>query len=152
MLSRTTETTPPADALRGQVPCEPVSRHDGPIAYRGCDALFCQPVGRVRRCPVSLALYGAANALAILFLLILTYDVRRYELLDPRAGVDDVSHWRESLATLGVFLLCIPGAYVLKSHGPWILVLLAVPVRLPGFLHRFQAFLRRRRSAKNPTV
>jgi hypothetical protein len=44
--------------------------------------------------------------------------------------------------SLGVFVLCIPAAYILKSHGPYFLILLAVPDRIT-FLRRLVTRVRR---------
>jgi hypothetical protein len=44
--------------------------------------------------------------------------------------------------------LCIPAAYLLRQNGPWVLVLLAVPSRVPGLARRRrQRAARRARSA-----
>ena len=92
--------------------------------------------------PLALAIYGALSALASLMLILLTYDVRRY---DPasRAAVtpaDDTSLLSGWL-NLVVFLLCIPAGYVLHANGPYVLLLLIVTGPLP-LLHRLARHLR----------
>jgi uncharacterized membrane protein len=91
-------------------------------------------LGQYGGTPLALAIYGGTNAAAILVLMALDRDVRRYELTAPGSThADDYSRQWQSWLTLGVFLICIPGAYVLGRHGPWLLVLLAVPDRIVGF-------------------
>lgn len=88
-------------------------------------------LGRYGSTPFALALYGAINALATLALIALTYEVRRS---DP-SGRDALAHVDKlNLLTgwlnLGVFLLCIPAAFVLGANGPFVLILLAATNRL----------------------
>ena len=97
--------------------------------------------------PIALAVYGATNALASITLMFLSRDVRRLGVRPESA--EDYDHSLGSWMNLGVFLLCIPGGYVLGSHGPWILVVLALPGRvavvrrlinhagIQGLAHRF---------------
>ena len=93
--------------------------------------------------PIALALYGVFNAIAVLTLLQIRRDIAQYGLTPhPDQATGDASWIRDSVRSLGVFLLCIPAGYVLGSHGPWVLVLLAVPTRLP----RIGRFGRRRRA------
>ena len=81
--------------------------------------------------PIALAIYGAVNALATFMLIVLTRDVRRLGLLDPRAErTDTFERSREGWLNLVVFLLCIPAGYVLGSRGAFVLVLLIIPDRL----------------------
>jgi uncharacterized membrane protein len=82
--------------------------------------------------PIALALYGAFNALATLMILQLAHDVRELKLIGRHARVatDALPRWA-IVSNLGVFLLCIPAGYVLGSHGPWVLVLLAAPLHVP---------------------
>jgi hypothetical protein len=87
-----------------------------------------------------LALYGAANALALLALVALNRDVERLGLAGD-AEPNDYAHRWETWLTLAVFTLSIPAAFVLGRHGPWFLILLAVPNRI-GWLRRL--FSRRR--------
>lgn len=83
--------------------------------------------------PFAVALYAATNALATLALIVLTYDVRRY---DPaRDAVETPIDNRALLASwlnLAVFLICIPGAYLLGANGPYVLLLLLVSNLLVG--------------------
>jgi uncharacterized membrane protein len=99
---------------------------------------FADLLGEDGGLPFALALYGAANVVAILLLLLLGRDIRRLQLLDPRAG-QDLFQRRDILRTLTVFVLCIPAGYILKGQGPWIFILLTVPVTIPAFLHRRRA-------------
>ena len=78
--------------------------------------------------PIAVAVYGAANALASITLMFLSRDVRRLGVRPDSA--DDSDHHLGGWINLAVFVLCIPGAYVLGSHGPYILVLLALPGRV----------------------
>ncbi len=89
-------------------------------------------LGRYGGVPISLAVYGAVNALATVAILRLRHDIRRLALADPLAdaGADDqrAVAWQMYL-NLVVFLLCIPAGYVLGHKGPLVLLLLAVPER-----------------------
>jgi uncharacterized membrane protein len=88
-------------------------------------------LGRYGSTPFAVALYGAAGALATLALIALTYEVRR---CDPRGRNATTTTDNQNLLTswlnLAVFLLCIPGAYLLGSHGPYIFLLLLVTNRV----------------------
>ena len=84
--------------------------------------------------PIAVAVYGATNALASITLMFLSRDVRRLGVRPDSA--DDSDHHLGGWINLAVFVLCIPGAYVLGSHGPYILVLLAVPGRV-AVIRRF---------------
>ena len=75
--------------------------------------------------PFALALYGAFNAAATLVLMLIARDVRQYDLLDKNAELAG-PRWEARLNLL-VFLLCVPGGYLLGHNGPWLLVLLALP-------------------------
>ncbi len=76
--------------------------------------------------PSALVFYSAFNIAAHLALLRLLGRV-------PGDAID--AQQREGLwANIGVFLLCIPGAYALGSHGPWLLLLLV----LAGWLSRLR--------------
>jgi uncharacterized membrane protein len=92
--------------------------------------------GRYGSTPFAFVLYAAANALATAALILLTYDVRR---CDPaREAVETPADNLALLAgwvNLGVFLICIPGAYLLGADGPFLLLLLLVTNRLVG-LHK----------------
>ena len=76
--------------------------------------------------PSALSFYCAFNVLATLTVLRLLNDVRPRPL--DAAGSEE----RERLwANIVVLLLCIPGAFVLKGNGPWLLLLLMVAGRVP---------------------
>lgn len=78
--------------------------------------------------PSGLAFYSAFNVAASLAMLRLLHDVRRRPL--DAAGIEE----RERLlADILVLLLCIPGAFVLKGDGPWLLLLLMVSGRVTRF-------------------
>lgn len=88
-------------------------------------------LGRYGSEGTALALYGAANALATLTLIVLSSDVRRLQLSDgPLSARDDYAHRWSSWLNLIVFLLCLPAGYVLGHHGPYVLLLLAIPAPL----------------------
>jgi uncharacterized membrane protein len=79
---------------------------------------------------ISLVVYGALNAVAVLSLLRLHHIVRTRHLAPlevPDPVHDDVP---ELLGSLGVFLLCIPAGYVFPGNGTWTLALLAVVPRV----------------------
>jgi uncharacterized membrane protein len=90
-------------------------------------------LGRYGSEPISLALYGAFNALATLTLIVMSSDVRRLQLSDGEFSADDdyAHHWTTWLS-LFVFLLCIPAGYVLGHRGPYVLLLLAIPAVIPA--------------------
>lgn len=78
--------------------------------------------------PSALVFYSAFNIAAHLALL---------RLLARIPGAAVTAQQREALwANIIVFLLCIPAAYVLGKHGPWVLLLLIVSGRLPQLRHR----------------
>jgi len=90
-------------------------------------------LGRYGSTPFAFVLYAAANALATLALIVLTYDVRRCDpareaVETPADNVALLAGW----VNLGVFLICIPGAYLLGPNGPFLLLLLLVTNRLMG--------------------
>jgi uncharacterized membrane protein len=89
---------------------------------------FAGLLGQYGSLPISLALYGAANVVAILALMALNRDVELLGLAD-RAEPNNYAHRWQTWLTLGVFALCIPAAFVLGRHGPWFLILLSVPNR-----------------------
>jgi len=103
-------------------------------------------LGQYGGTPFALALYGAVNALAQVALIVLAHDVRR---CDPgsrsaETSADDLARWTGWL-NLGVFLLCIPAAYLLGGNGPYVLLLLVVTNRLPllkKLAHRYRIGLR----------
>jgi uncharacterized membrane protein len=90
-------------------------------------------LGRYGSTPVALVLYAAVNALATSALLLLTYDLRR---VDPAASVAETPADNAALlggwGNLAVFLICIPGAYLLGANGPYLLVLLLFSNRMVG--------------------
>jgi uncharacterized membrane protein len=88
-------------------------------------------LGRYGGTPTALALYGAANALATLAIMLLGRDVRLYHLAGrvPEATADDLRK-EQTWLNLAVFLLCIPAGYLLGEDGPFVLLLLAIPNRL----------------------
>ena len=101
--------------------------------------------------PISLALYGGFNALAILTLMQIRRDVRRFDLLGGH--VDDTEDaaarwgtWR-SLVT---FILCIPAGYIFGHNGPWLLAVLAVPMHVPLVAKLKQRLDRRRMASAAP--
>jgi uncharacterized membrane protein len=83
--------------------------------------------------PSALALYAAFNIAANLALLRLLNGLRGAPGVDERPAV---------LADIAVFVLCIPGAYILRENGPFLLLLLIVSGRLAD----------RRRGDVAPTV
>jgi uncharacterized membrane protein len=96
--------------------------------------------------PIALALYGTGNALAVLTLMQISRSTRKFDLLDhhPDAVADPLGKW-DARRSLAVFILCIPAGYVLRGHGPWVLVLLAPPLKLFQLLR-----LKRRRRPTPP--
>jgi uncharacterized membrane protein len=102
-------------------------------------------LGRYGGEPISLSLYGAANALATLAIILMSWDIRRLRLSDHELEADDdFAHRWQSWLSCVVFLLCVPAGYVLGDHGPYVLVLLAVPDRL-AWLQRLRARRHNRR-------
>jgi uncharacterized membrane protein len=82
--------------------------------------------------PIALSLYCLFNAVAALLLIELNRTVRKYELLDERADISlDAKEKWDSWRNVAVFILGVPAGYVIGRNGPWVLVLLAVPVRFP---------------------
>ena len=99
-------------------------------------------LGRYGGTPFALALYGAVNALAQLALIALAYDVRRCDPASRNAETpaDKLARWTGWL-NLGVFLLCIPAAYLFGHNGPYVLLLLVVTNWLPllkKLAHRYR--------------
>jgi uncharacterized membrane protein len=85
-------------------------------------------LGQYGGTPIALALYGAFNAVAVLTLLLLRRDIEHFRLDRPARPAEDAPLGWEPLHNLVVFLLCIPAAYLFGRNGPWVLLLLAVPV------------------------
>jgi uncharacterized membrane protein len=95
--------------------------------------------------PFALAVYGGFNTAALLTLIQIRRSVEKYELLDHNADpLQDATQKRERVRSLAVFMLSIPAGYVIGRNGPWVLVLLAVPLRVPGL----KALKRRRQLAR----
>lgn len=97
-------------------------------------------LGRYGSQPIALAIYGAVNALAVITLMLLSRDIAQLHLGDDRAEVY-VRRW-QSWLSLGVFVLCIPAGYVLGNHGPYVLILLAVPNRVVWLLRLAKRLVR----------
>jgi uncharacterized membrane protein len=79
--------------------------------------------------PSALAFYSAFNVVANLALLRLLGDLQTRPL-----DADDIERRQRLWANIVVLLLCIPGAFVLRDHGPWLLLLLIVAGRAPRIL------------------
>jgi uncharacterized membrane protein len=85
-------------------------------------------LGRYGSESISLAVYGAVNALATLTLIVTSADVRRLHLSDhDLLATDDYGRGQWAWLNFVVFVLCIPAGYVLGGKGLYVLVLLAVP-------------------------
>jgi uncharacterized membrane protein len=78
--------------------------------------------------PTALAFYSAFNVVANLALVRLLTDVK------SSSEAADIEQRDRVWANIFVLLLCIPGAFVLKDNGPWLLLLLIVSARAPGLL------------------
>jgi uncharacterized membrane protein len=76
--------------------------------------------------PTGLAFYCAFNVVANLALIRVLTAVRAR----PRDAAD-IEQWERAWANILVLLVCIPGAFVLQSNGPWLLLLLTVSGRVP---------------------
>jgi uncharacterized membrane protein len=101
-------------------------------------------LGQYGGTPIALALYGAFNAVAVLTLMQLRRDVRRFQLADQHLdGAQDVPPDWATIHSLVVFLLCIPAGYLFGQQGPWVLLLLAVPLHVP-----LRRSIRRRRDQR----
>jgi uncharacterized membrane protein len=82
--------------------------------------------------PIALSLYSLFNAAAALLLIQLDRSVRKYELVDHRADLSlNDGEKRDSWRNVAVFILAVPAGYVIGRNGPWVLLLLAVPIRFP---------------------
>jgi uncharacterized membrane protein len=90
-------------------------------------------LGRYGSLPSAVATYSAVNALALVALLTLSYDIRRLGLTasaNEPEFVDDFSRRWQTWMTLAVFLICVPAAYLVGHHAPYLLLLLALPDRV----------------------
>jgi uncharacterized membrane protein len=76
--------------------------------------------------PTGLAFYSAFNVVATLVLIRLLTDLQARPL-----DAADIEQRERLWANIIVLLLCIPGAFVLKGNGPWLLLLLIVSGRVP---------------------
>ena len=76
--------------------------------------------------PTGLAFYCAFNVVANLALIRVLTDVQAR----PRDAAE-IEQRERVWANILVLLLCIPGAFVLQSNGPWLLLLLIVSGRVP---------------------
>jgi uncharacterized membrane protein len=88
---------------------------------------------------ISIDIYSGLNAIAVITLLRLHHIVRSHHLAPhaiPDPEHDDVP---ELIATLGVFLVCIPTAYVFPGNGAWPLVLLVLTQRVRPLWRRARA-------------
>ena len=101
-------------------------------------------LGRYAGEPISLAVYGAVNALATACLMLLSWDVKRLRLADHEpSGADDYTRSWQGWLGLTKFVLCVPAAFAGGSYGRFVLVLLIVPERV-DFWRRLARSLRRR--------
>ena len=101
-------------------------------------------LGQYGSTPLALTIYGVANLLAGLILVLMSYDVRKLRLADHDTAAEDLRYRWHSWWSLFVFALCIPAGYVLHGHGPWVLVLLALPSRIRLFHWTMMRFRARR--------
>jgi TMEM175 potassium channel family protein len=85
-------------------------------------------LGQYGGTPIALALYGAFNAVAVVTLLLLRRDIEHRNLAPSAQTTEGAQPSWEPVHNLLVFVLCIPAGYVFGRNGPWVLVLLAVPV------------------------
>jgi uncharacterized membrane protein len=98
--------------------------------------------------PFTLVVYGGVNVLASIALMVLSRDVRRLNVHED--ATLDSTHKVTSWMNLIIFVLVIPSGYVLGHHGPWALLLLAVP-RFVERADRLRQRLRRRRAVPQAT-
>src|SRR4051794_27290136 len=76
--------------------------------------------------PTGLAFYSAFNVVANVVLVRLLTDVQTRPL-----SAADIEQRQRLWANIVVLLLCIPGAFVLRGNGPWLLLLLLISGRAP---------------------
>jgi len=92
---------------------------------------------------ISIVIYAVLNSAAVLSMLRLHQIIRAHGLA-PHARPDpEHDEVPELFATLGVFLLCIPTAYIFPGNGPWPLVLLVL-------VQRVRPLWRRARAVRHP--
>jgi uncharacterized membrane protein len=85
-------------------------------------------LGRYGSESISLAVYGAVNALATVTLIVTSADVRRLHLSDhDLLATDDYGRGQWGWLNFVVFVLCIPAGYAFGGKGLYVLLLLAVP-------------------------
>ena len=77
--------------------------------------------------PSALALYAVFNIVASLALLRLLGHIRANQLGQEAEARRERTRL---LADVVVLVICIPGAYLLRDNGPWLLLLLAVSGRI----------------------
>jgi uncharacterized membrane protein len=132
-----------------------VERVDSALITRTMTLLLCvaavpfaaELLGQFGSHAITLAIYGALNALAAISLLRLHHLVGSHGLASPaerEVFPDDVP---QLIATLVIFLLCIPAGYVVAGNGAWTLVLLYPAQRGPGIWRRIRT---RRHPAARP--
>ena len=102
-------------------------------------------LGQYGGTPIALALYGAFNAAAVVTLLLLRRDIEHFHLDRPAQPAERAHPGWEPWQSLAVFLLCIPAGYVFGRNGPWVLVLLTVPIVQTG--RKIRRRLEQRRTA-----
>jgi uncharacterized membrane protein len=88
---------------------------------------------------ISIVIYAALNSAAVLSMLRLHHIVRSHHLAPHAVSDPEHDEVPELFATLGVFLLCIPTAYVFPGNGPWPLLLLVLVQRVRPLYRRGRA-------------
>jgi uncharacterized membrane protein len=88
---------------------------------------------------ISIVIYAGLNAVTVLSMLRLHQIVRTHRLAPHATADPEHDDVAELIATLGVFLLCIPTAYLFRGHGPWPLVLLVLVQRVRPLWRRIRA-------------
>jgi uncharacterized membrane protein len=85
-------------------------------------------LGRYGSEPISLALYGAVNAVATGSLVVMSRDVRRLKLSDGEfPESDDFGRRETGLLNLVAFVLLVPAGYLFGSKGLYVLLVLGIP-------------------------
>lgn len=98
-------------------------------------------IGNYASLPSTLAVYASINALASITLMVLSRDVRRTHVQEE--ATQDFSHDAQTWMNLVIFIVIIPGGYLLGRHAPWALTLLVIP----RLVSRIGRLIRRRRTA-----